>query len=123
MKDSALFSLELKIAKLLRYGVIIAGIFLLAGWVGHLDFSGNPLVAFHDYAPIPFAQMIEKAWAVGDVSQILSQIGLIALISLPLLRVAMTGYLFVKQKDFALAGIAFFVFVVLIISCSLGIAL
>ena len=46
-------SLEMRVGKLLRYGVLTSGAFLLVGWVADLDFSGNPFLRFETFQPTP----------------------------------------------------------------------
>jgi uncharacterized membrane protein len=118
-----LHKLELRISKLLRYGVMGAGTFLLIGWATMLDFSQNPLAEFHLYKNETFVQSLSGAWQNHHWGLLMAYAGLIFLISLPLLRVFLTAVLFVKQKERILAAVAFFVFVILIISFSLGIEL
>jgi uncharacterized membrane protein len=118
-----LHSLELRISKLLRYGVMAAGAFLLLGWISLLDFTQNPLAAFHEYRSQSFEQSLANAWESHDWGLLIAYAGLLMLISLPLLRVLMTAILFVKQKEKILAAIAFFVFAILILSFTQGIEL
>ena len=121
--DDGLLSLELKISNLLRWGVLSAGLFLLIGWITLLDFSQNPLAGFHDYKDESLAQSLQHAFERQQWGLLIAYAGLAILISLPLLRVLMTGLLFLKQKEKVLAWIAFFVFTALILSFSLGIEL
>lgn len=123
MSDDGLLSLELKISKLLRWGVIFAGILMALGWMSFLDFSQNPLLAFQQYKGETFSNTLSTAWQNQQWGLLTAYAGLVLLISLPLLRVLMTAVLFVKQKEKVLAAIAFFVFAALIISFSLGIEL
>lgn len=123
MKNDQLLSLELRISLLLRWGVLLAGAFLLVGWVTLLDFSQNPLAAFHEYKGESLKQSLQTAVDNGQWGLLVAYLGLVLLISLPLLRVLMTAILFVKQKEKVLAVIAFFVFAALILSFSLGIEL
>ena len=51
--EQSLYALELIIAKILRYGVLGAGFFMLAGWLSQIQFNGNPFAGFHDYRHIP----------------------------------------------------------------------
>ncbi|WP_413287520.1 DUF1634 domain-containing protein [Bdellovibrio sp. HCB337] len=121
MKSDGLLKLELKISHLLRWGVLFAGAFMLMGWISFLDFTQNPLAAFHDYREETLSQSLTHAFETHDWGLLLAYLGLMILISLPLLRVLMTGVLFVKQKEKTLAVVAFFVFAILILSFSLGI--
>lgn len=123
MKNDGLLSLELKISKLLRWGVLAAGLLMALGWISLLDFSQNPLAAFHDYKGEPLTESLETALQNQQWGLLAAYAGLIVLISLPLLRVLMTAILFIKQKEKTLAAIAFFVFAILILSFSLGIEL
>ncbi len=116
-------SLELKIAKFLRYGVLFAGLIIVVGWVMLFKFSGNPFFNFDTYDRIPFIDLVKFNIHRKNWGALVSYSGLIALISLPLIRVFMTIFLFLKQKEFALAGIALIVLSGLIASMFLGIEL
>jgi uncharacterized membrane protein len=118
-----LLDLELKISKLLRWGVLLAGALMLLGWMSFLDFSQNPLANFHDYKGENLKLSLESAVEHHQWGLLIAYAGLTILICLPLLRVFMTGILFVKQKERILAVVAFIVFVILILSFSLGIEL
>lgn len=123
MKNDQLLSLELRISLLLRWGVLLAGAFMLIGWITLLDFSQNPLAEFHEYKGEGLKQSLQTALDNGQWGLLVAYLGLALLISLPLLRVLMTAVLFVKQKERVLAAIAFVVFATLILSFSLGIEL
>ncbi len=116
-------SLELKIAKFLRVGVIIAGLIMFAGWMAQFKLNGDPFFNFQTYDHIPLQDLIglhlhRKHWGA-----LLSYFGLAALISLPIIRVLLTAILFIRQKEFLLALIAMTVLIGLIFSMSLGIEL
>jgi uncharacterized membrane protein len=123
MSDDQLLSLELRISVLLRWGVLLAGAFMLIGWASMLDFTQNPLAAFHDYKSESLKDSLHSAVSHQQWGLLIAYAGLALLISLPLLRVLMTAILFIKQKEKVLAAIAFFVFATLILSFSLGIEL
>lgn len=116
-------TLELKISKFLRYGVLTSGFFLLVGFISTFQWSGNPFVRFAVYTPVDLPTALEVAFMGDEWGMIISYIGLIVLISLPMIRVFLTAFLFIKQKEFLLAGIAGFVLIALIFSFSLGIEL
>lgn len=116
-------ALELKIAKLLRVGVIISGLLMLIGYIMQFKWGGNALFNFTIYDEIPFADLLQFNFRRNRWAPLISYSGLIVLISLPLIRVLLTTYLFIRQKEYALALIAFVVFVGLIVSMSLGIEL
>jgi uncharacterized membrane protein len=113
-------ALEIRISKMLRYGVILSGIFMLLGWATQIQFSGNPFVAFHEYHPVAFVASIQQMYLGAQWGSLLSYLGLLILIGLPTLRVLMTAVLFVRQRDFVLAAVAAFVLVILLTSFSLG---
>lgn len=115
--------LELKISKFLRVGVIIAGILMLVGWMATIKFKGDPFFNFTTYDEIPLKDLIEYHLAYGNYGILISYTGLITLISLPVIRVFLTTYLFIRQKEFALATIAFVVLTGLLVSMTLGIEL
>ncbi len=123
MSDDQLLNLELKISALLRWGVLVAGALMLIGWASLLDFTQNPLAAFHDYKSESLHDSVQQAFTNHQWGLLTAYAGLVVLISLPLLRVLMTAVLFVKQKEKTLAAIAFIVFATLILSFSLGIEL
>lgn len=116
-------SLELKISKFLRGGVIFAGLIMLAGYVMQFKFSGDPFFNFQTYDQISFEQLLRFHYSIGQWGALVSYAGLLVLISLPLIRVALTTLLFLKQKDFSLALIAGTVLLALIVSMTLGIEL
>lgn len=116
-------SLELKIAKFLRYGVLVAGAVMLAGWLMQFKLQGNPFFNFETYDQIPLTDLLKFHVGNRDWGILLSYCGLITLISLPFIRVLLTAILFLKQKEFILAVIAVVVLSGLILSMSLGIDL
>lgn len=113
--------LELRIAKVLRLGVVFAGILMLTGQVINFKFSGNTFFNFQTYDEIPLTELLQYYFKVGNWGALISFSGLIALISLPLIRVLLTTYLFLREKDFIMGFMALFVFISLILSMSLGI--
>jgi uncharacterized membrane protein len=122
MKKSSqnLESLELRIAKILRYGVLVAGLFLLIGWAAQINFSKNIFNDFHDYQSSPLLGSLELAWRQGAWGSLTAYAGLLILICLPLLRVVMTGAVFLKQKDYIMAAVVGLVLMGLVISIGLG---
>ena len=116
-------SLELKISKFLRYGVLVAGFFMLVGWLSQLVFHGSAFETLKTYHVMTLQETLLQAYAHQAWGEIISYFGLFLLISLPITRVFLTAVLFIKQKEYLLAGIAGFVLVALIVSFSLGIEL
>jgi len=118
-----LHRLELRISQLLRMGVMVAGGLLLVGWLWMLFNNGDVLATFQEYRPQALTQTLEWAFITRDRALILSFVGLLILVTLPVVRVLLTGILFLKQKEYRLATMAFLVFVALVSSFFLGIDL
>lgn len=122
-QDNQLHDLEMIISKVLRIGVMSAGICLLWGWIGMWMKDGDTLSHFQTYQPEPLLEKIQWALLMQDRPLLIALFGLVILVCLPLLRVLLTGILFCKQKDFRLALMAFLVFGTLVASFFLGIEL
>lgn len=116
-------SLELKISKFLRIGVFVAGFLMLIGWLAQLFYNGQSFDRFKIYQAASLDKTLKMAVANNSFFELIAYLGLIILISLPITRVLLTALLFLKQKEYLLAGIASFVLIALIISFSLGIEL
>ncbi|MNK97000.1 hypothetical protein D3C87_1173120 [compost metagenome] len=123
LDNTQLHKLELIISKLLRVGVMTAGVCLLVGWIGMWMQHGSMLSSFHVYEPEPLFEKIQWALLMRDRSLLMATIGLVFLVCLPLVRVLLTGILFIRQKDYKLAVMAFAVFATLVASFFLGIEL
>lgn len=113
--------LELKISALLRRGVIFSGFFLLTGWIGMLVTHGDRTASFHTYHRQPFFEIFQWALITQDRFLIVAYAGLWILVTLPLLRVFLTAYLFARQKERVLSWMAYIVFAVLVCSFFLGV--
>lgn len=122
-QNQSLHDLELTISKLLRIGVMAAGILLAIGWLWLFLNNGDLLANFESYEPRSFFETIQWSLINQDKAMLISLLGLALLVLLPIARVFMTGVLFLKQKDFVLAAMAFAVFACLIGSFMLGIDL
>jgi uncharacterized membrane protein len=116
-------SLELKISKFLRIGVLIAGAFLLVGWLGSFQWNSNPFTNLSEYNQLSLMLKIQLYIMNGEWGMCISYLGLIFLISLPVIRVFLTMFLFIKQKEFRLAIIAGIVLLGLFLSFTFGIEL
>lgn len=119
--DDKAYTLELLIAKFLRWGVFFCGGLIFVGWIMNLKWNANPFHIYKDYDPIPLWELISFYIRSQNYGGLISFAGLAALVSLPVWRVFLTGVLFLKQKERALAVIAFFVFTLLVISFLLGV--
>ncbi|MNK07815.1 hypothetical protein D3C87_257350 [compost metagenome] len=113
--------LELIISHLLRIGVLIAGTFLLVGWLMSWYTQGDMLSTFQTYESQSIIESIHWALVMNNKGLIISYFGLLILVSLPVLRVFMTGFLFIRQKEYTLAFMAYGVFFALLLSVLLGI--
>lgn len=122
-QHDALHRLELITSHLLRVGVLIAGVFLLIGWVWLWIKNGDSLQNFQTYEPTGLIESIHWSLVNNDRAMMVSIVGMVLLVLLPVARVFMTGVLFIKQKDYILALMAFLVFIALVASCFLGIDL
>lgn len=116
-----LHTLELKISRLLRAGVLIAGLFIFIGWMWDISVAGDQLTHFKDYHSVGLLDSIRECVSSGRYGLLVTYFGLTVLVLLPVARVLLTGVLFVIQKERVLGFIALFVFAVLVASFSLGI--
>lgn len=119
----SLNQLEYRISQFLRGGVLFAGLLLLVGWLWMLVNNREVLSTFDEYHPQSLAESLQWALIMNDRALMMSFFGLVVLVSLPVIRVLMTGVLFMKQKEYRLALMAFLVFSALVASFSLGIDL
>lgn len=115
--------LELQISKFLRFGVLVAAVFMLVGWISQLIFQDHSFELLKTYHSVSLGDTLATAFSHNQWSELIAYLGLIILISLPITRVFLTAFLFLKQKEYLLAGIASFVLIALIVSFSLGIEL
>lgn len=115
--------LESRIAKFLRKGVVVAGVVIGIGWIISLTKMGDPFSGLQVYSKLSLMTQLELAFMDQDFGKMISYLGLVMLISLPLIRVVLTVYLFLKQKEFVMAGIGLAVLMGLLASFSLGIEL
>ena len=114
-------ALELKIAIFLRWGVFIAGALIFGGWVWELKFSADPFHSFQRYYVFPLQNILKIYYKNESWGTLLSYLGLVVLISLPVIRVMLTAFLFIRQKEYKLGLIAFLVLISLGISFILGV--
>lgn len=117
-----LYDLELKISKLLRAGVLVAGSFIFVGWIWNVIVNGDRLLQFKEYHATSLIDSIRNDLALGQYAVLITYFGLTLLVLLPAARVLLTGILFLVQKELTLGLIAIFVFLALVASFSLGIS-
>ena len=121
--NERIFSLELIIAKFLRYGVLVAGALMLLGWLMQIDFHHDPFSSFTQYHHLPLTQAVSAAFAQHAYGLLIGYLGLCVLISLPIVRVALTAGVFVIDHDYGLAACAGLVLGGLALSFALGYAI
>lgn len=115
-------ALELKIAKFLRWGVLLSGLLIFGGWLWEVKFSAaDPFYPFQRYYVFPLQNILRIYYKNGNWGTLISYLGLCTLISLPVIRVFLTAFLFVKQKEYKLGLIALLVLFSLGISFLLGV--
>lgn len=112
--------IELGIAKMLRVGVLLSGILMMIGWAARISFSDNIFTHFQVYHEKSLLLSLQSLFENRDWPLLLSYIGLGVLISLPILRVLLTLFMFLRDREYALAASAFLVLVGLAIGISLG---
>lgn len=114
-------TMELKIAKFLRAGVVVSGITMLVGWVWSFRVGHDPFAPLQEYSSLTLYQSIAVCLMLKYWGRLLIYLGLTILISLPVIRVILSVVLFIKQKEKAMALIGAIVLVGLILSFSLGV--
>ena len=120
MKPRDTDSLELFIAYLLRVGVLSAGALMLIGWIVEIDFTRNVFIQFATYRDLRLVDALRELYDGERWGVLISYLGMTVLILLPLVRVMMTLVIFVKNRDFILAGISALVLTGLVLSFALG---
>lgn len=119
MKD--LETMELKIAKFLRAGVVFSGIIILVGWIISFKPGPDPFANLQTYSSINLIDSLQMNAILQNWGKLLAYLGLTVLISLPVIRVFLSILLFIEQKEKTMALIGAIVFIGLILSFSLGI--
>ena len=123
MNENKIEEMEHKISYFLRWGVIFSGVLIFVGWMLNIKWSANPFYVFQDYDQISLKDLIRHYILRNNYGALITFVGLGSLISLPLIRVALTMILFMKQKEWQLAAITALVLLGLIVSFSFGIEL
>lgn len=111
---------EIFIARFLKWGVLISGFLMFVGLLKSIKISGNPFFNFQTYDQIPLSELITYYTKIQDWGTLCSYVGLGLLILLPFIRVCITIFIFFKNKEYALSGIAFTVLMGLIFGLYLG---
>ena len=123
--DGTSRDLSLLVARTLRIGVALAGLIALAGGIGYLWRHGSETLL--DLSHLTYNALPENAEAYttlggifGSVGQVNPvgwiQLGVLVLILTPFLRVVISFFDFLKQRDWLYAGITAFVLGVIILN-------
>ncbi|MDR1896991.1 MAG: DUF1634 domain-containing protein [Prevotellaceae bacterium] len=127
-KSSPRKDVDTYIGKLLRFGVFLScGITLTGGLIYLFQQHG----AVTDYSPIPFGEPFGVENYLRDFSTILSgiaafdgaaiiQLGVIALIATPILRVIFSLLIFLIEKDYLYVAITSIVLLIILTNMILG---
>jgi uncharacterized membrane protein len=130
--DDHTLQIELFIAQLLRWGVILSFVIVAVGVVALIvtDQTGyqqtrfgdlNSLITYHVDHP-GFPNTIGDVWAGALEFRpfAIISLGLLVLIAIPVMRVAVSVIAFVFERDWLYVAITFFVFAMLMLSFALG---
>lgn len=123
--DGTSRDLSLLVARTLRIGVALAGLIALAGGIGYLWRHGSetlPDLSHFTYNVLPenaeaYTTLGGIFGSVGQMNPIgWIQLGVLVLIFTPFLRVVISFFDFLKQRDWLYAGITAFVLGVIILN-------
>lgn len=123
--DGTSRDLSLLVARTLRIGVALAGLIALAGGIGYLWRHGSetlPDLSHFSYNALPenaeaYTTLGGIFGSVGQMNPIgWIQLGVLVLILTPFLRVVISFFDFLKQRDWLYAGITAFVLGVIILN-------
>ena len=123
--DGTSRDLSLLVARTLRIGVALAGLIALAGGIGYLWRHGSetlPDLSHFSYNALPenaeaYTTLGGIFGSVGQMNPIgWIQLGVLVLIFTPFLRVVISFFDFLKQRDWLYAGITAFVLGVIILN-------
>ena len=129
--DDKTLHIELFIASLLRWGVILSFV-IIAVWIGATLLTGQTgyhQVRLDDFnsitqyrMPPDFPNSLEAVWTgvIELKPYAVIVLGLLVLISIPVVRVAVSVIAFAFERDWLYAAITAFVLIVLILSFIIG---
>ena len=93
---------------------------MLAGWMSQISFTRNVFLEFQTYHDARLFQVLSEALRDQRWGTLITYTGMVILISLPLLRVLMTFAVFLKTRDYKMAGLSALVLLGLAVSLLLG---
>src|SRR5690606_11086149 len=99
-------SLELRISKVLRIGVLTAGLIMLMGWILTTIDGGASFFVFKQYDKLDLLSQIHIAQKNQQWGILTAFLGLGVLVLLPVIRVALTTILFFHQKEYKIGFIS-----------------
>ena len=111
---------ERGIAHVLRAGVVVSGTLLAIGAGWKFDWQADPFTPLRTYAPRPLPYELGALFEARDWPTLFCYVGLGVLVCLPLVRVLLTAFLFVRTGERLLAAIAAGVFTALVLGFTLG---
>lgn len=114
-------TMELKISKFLRWGVLISGVVITIGWLMSFKADSDPFEPLRTYRSYSLIDSIQMNALLENWGKIIAYLGLTFLISLPVIRVFLSIILFIKQKEKTMALIGAIVLIGLMLSFSLGV--
>ena len=117
--EPALHATEMLLSTVLRSGVLLSAMLVGIGAILHLLHGGTPSSTYHPFRRSPFITSRLHELIHGfetEPGRSLVQVGLLVLIATPVLRVALSIGVFLKQRDLTYVIVTLFVFVVLMFS-------
>jgi uncharacterized membrane protein len=109
--------LDLTLGRLLRLGVVVSGLVVLAGGVAYLAQHGGETADYRDFRGEP-VRLEEPSGIVGQAWQGrgrgLIALGLLLLIATPVARVVFAAFAFLRERDRLYVAVSLFVLAVLL---------
>ena len=110
-------NVRLAIGRLLLIGIVISLLLIITGGILYLFQHGNDIVNYQNFHGEPvlltsFLGILSDAFSLAPRGII--QLGLLVLFFVQILRVALTGWLFIKEKSTLFIGISLFILFILI---------
>lgn len=112
--------LELWISYFLRGGIVFCGLVIATGFAYMLAEGGVSLETYQVYEEQSFMELLHWSLLLQQKGILLVSVGLAVLVSLPVLRVFLTGILMFSSREWIMGSVSFFVFLALVVSFSLG---